>query len=285
MTAPIASVVVPAHDEEASIATTLRVLLDDARSGEFEVVVVCNGCTDSTAERARSVAGVEVIELDVASKIAALREGDRHASVFPRIYLDGDTRLTTAAARALVRALAAEHVRVAGLRAELDLSAATRPARWYHEFRHELPVFSEGIIGAGVYALDRDASERLGAWPDVLGDDQYVLRSFAPEERATVREHRTLVALEGGLGDVVRRAIRIRRGNRDLDRGVGGASLPAPPSGAPTLLRRTLRRPERWAGALLWLGVGAWVRLRTRAGHPGGDWDASTLPRSSEVAP
>ena len=46
------SVVIPAHDEEAVIERCLGTLLADARAGEVEVVVVCNGCTDDTAARA-----------------------------------------------------------------------------------------------------------------------------------------------------------------------------------------------------------------------------------------
>ena len=48
-------VIVPAYNEEATIAETL------ARLSGYDVIVVANGCTDSTVERARS-AGGRVIE-------------------------------------------------------------------------------------------------------------------------------------------------------------------------------------------------------------------------------
>ncbi|WP_448631445.1 glycosyltransferase family 2 protein [Cellulomonas soli] len=77
------SVVIPAHDEEHGIARTLAPLAQAAAAGTLEVVVVANGCTDATAAVARSVPGVHVVEIDVASKAAALRAGDRAATRFP----------------------------------------------------------------------------------------------------------------------------------------------------------------------------------------------------------
>src|SRR5262245_58336894 len=49
----MASVVIPAHNEARVIERGLSSLLEGARPGELEIVVVCNGCTDDTAARAR----------------------------------------------------------------------------------------------------------------------------------------------------------------------------------------------------------------------------------------
>ena len=61
MNAPLASVVIPAHNEEAVLGRCLRVLLAGSTPGELDVVVVANACTDRTAEIARE-AGVRVVE-------------------------------------------------------------------------------------------------------------------------------------------------------------------------------------------------------------------------------
>jgi GT2 family glycosyltransferase len=58
---PIVSIVVPARNEEASLAQCLESLV--AQSGiDFEVIVVDDASTDRTAEIARSFPGVQVIE-------------------------------------------------------------------------------------------------------------------------------------------------------------------------------------------------------------------------------
>ena len=49
-----------------SASRCLRSLLADAKPNEFEIIVVCNGCKDDTAERAREfeAQGVKVLEIE-----------------------------------------------------------------------------------------------------------------------------------------------------------------------------------------------------------------------------
>src|SRR3954470_11754775 len=53
----IISVVVPAHDEEQVITRCLRALTGGTAAEEVEVIVVCNGCSDRTADVARRFGG------------------------------------------------------------------------------------------------------------------------------------------------------------------------------------------------------------------------------------
>ena len=103
----IASVVIPAHDEQAVIGRCLRALADGTRDGELDVIVVANGCHDDTAAAAKAE-GATVIETPVGGKANALRIGDARCTVFPRLYLDADSELTGTAVKAMVAALA-EH--------------------------------------------------------------------------------------------------------------------------------------------------------------------------------
>jgi hypothetical protein len=276
--APTASVVIPAHDEQERIGRTLDVLTAGARPGELDIIVVCNGCTDATAEVARQHGAGRVVELATPSKAAALREGDRLACCFPRIYLDADVELTTAAARAMAGALDAGPAAVGGVRAELDLSGSTRPARWFVEFNRRLPVFRDGIIGAGVYALNSGGRARFGTWPDVVADDQLMLRLFAPEERRVLDGHRSRVRGPRDLREVVRRGVRVRRGNQQLDAGGAGAPLEAPRAGVLEALTEVARAPRRWPGAVTFAAVTVIIRARARLVPDAADWDATALP-------
>lgn len=272
------SVVIPAHDEERGIVATLRSLLDTAAPGEFEVVVVCNGCRDATALRAREVAGCRVIEIEAASKIEALRAGDREATRFPRIYLDADVAVSTTAARQLLASLQCASARVAGVRGTYDLTGSSRSVRLFYEFRQRLPVFEYGVIGAGVYAMNEAGRRRFGDWPDVISDDGFINALFAPHERVTLEGHRTQVEAPQHLRELVRRGVRIRRGNLELRSGTPSVpARPAPPAGLRTALRSSMRTPRGVASALVFAVVTVAVRLRARVG-PGGDWTAATRP-------
>ena len=103
---PAGSVLIPAHNEEAVIGRCLDHLFDGIDPESLEVAVVCNGCHDGTAAAARAGGHpVHVIELDVASKTAALRAGDRALDTFPRLYLDADVVLRGAGARQVLEQL------------------------------------------------------------------------------------------------------------------------------------------------------------------------------------
>src|ERR687891_96542 len=76
----LGSVIIPAYDESARIGRCLDALFSGVGPGRLDVIVVCNGCRDDTAARARATGHpVRVIELPVASKAAALRAGDAAA--------------------------------------------------------------------------------------------------------------------------------------------------------------------------------------------------------------
>src|SRR5437763_9052583 len=69
---PSLSLIVAAHNEEAVIAARVRnaLALDYPRE-LLEVIVVCDGCTDATAARARAAGAEVVLALARACKIRA----------------------------------------------------------------------------------------------------------------------------------------------------------------------------------------------------------------------
>src|SRR5277367_3830698 len=96
------SIIVPSHNETSVIARTLKAMTDGAEPRELEIIVVCNGCTDDTADVARNVRPrVRVIETSIARKTHALNLGEDAAQGFPRIYADADVLLPIGAIRQL----------------------------------------------------------------------------------------------------------------------------------------------------------------------------------------
>jgi len=216
------SIVIAAHNEAPVIGRCLDSLLADAAQGELDVVVVANGCTDATAEVARSRPGVRVIEVGEASKPSALNAGDEVALGFPRIYLDADIVVSTAGVRTLADAL--DPVRgTQGLGASAPLAAVPRRelvlrgrpvvVRAYFAVNSRLPVFQDGLFGRGMIGLSREGRDRFELFPDMVADDLFLDSLFVPAEKCQVGSVVTVVETPRRTGDLLRRLVRVRRGN------------------------------------------------------------------------
>ena len=85
---PGVAIIVPAHDEEITISSTLASLKPQLRSGD-RLIVVADNCRDRTADLARA-AGAEVVERQnrlQRGKGYALSAGVRHLQYDPRPYV------------------------------------------------------------------------------------------------------------------------------------------------------------------------------------------------------
>ncbi|GII64084.1 hypothetical protein Skr01_41690 [Sphaerisporangium krabiense] len=205
---PSASVIIPAHNEARVIGRLLERLLAEARDGEFDIVVVANGCEDDTADVARGY-GVRVVETEIPSKREALRLGDEAATGHPRVYLDADVQMGTADLRLLRDALAVPGGPLAAApERSLVLDDRPWPVRAYYAVWTRLPAVREGLFGRGVIAVSEEGNRRIMDLPPVMGDDLAASLAFAPGERRVVRTARAVIHPPRTLGDLLRRRVR-----------------------------------------------------------------------------
>jgi glycosyltransferase involved in cell wall biosynthesis len=205
----MAQVIIPAHDEAAVIARCLRSVLRPPFDPATDVLVVCNGCTDGTADVARAVDDrVRVVETDRASKSAALDLGDELAVGFPRLYLDADVELGPGALRALCAALDSPGIEVAAPRRVLDLAGASLPARSYFALWSALPSVRLGVSGRGAFALNAAGRGRFARFAGVLADDLYMHTVFPDHAIRVVDGAEVVVRAPRTLRAVVDRRAR-----------------------------------------------------------------------------
>jgi len=182
------SVVIPAHNEESVIGRCLQALTSSEVKTKapylFEIVVVCNGCTDETAKVALKFPCVTVIEIPESSKVVALNAGDSAVSTFPRIYLDADSELSNHSAWSLLRK-AADHSGPAIFSASVkfDSSRCSFLIRSFTRCAQQTSFGEFGIIGRGVYALNAGGRSKFEEFPDLLNDDFFVASLFNAEEQ------------------------------------------------------------------------------------------------------
>lgn len=209
------SVILPAHQEEGHIGRCLDALRDQELPDGIPVqlVIVANGCTDSTAQIARGraaeleAAGWQVLLLETpqGGKVHALNLGDAQAIGSMRLYLDADIVMGPGLISGLVAVLSRPGARYAGGRLVVPLARSVL-SRAYARFWQRLPFVTSGVTGAGLFAVNAEGRARWTTFPQVIADDCYVRLLFAPEER-----HLVDIAYEWPITEGFRRLVRVRR--------------------------------------------------------------------------
>ncbi|MFG6404017.1 glycosyltransferase [Microbacterium sp. P04] len=273
--APFASVIMPAHNEGAVIDRSLHHLAPLSAVGALDVHVVCNGCDDDTAARARSIPGVRVLELAEPSKTGALNAGDAGAVQWPRIYLDADIDLPSAAIPGLVRALQRDGVLGGRPPFEYDTLHSDPLVKAYYRARLRMPHMSQALWGAGVYALNERGHDRIGEFPAVTADDLFVDSRLADTEKAfplTTPVRVRMPLTTGALVTVLRRA---RRGPDEQGVDQGRQTLRA--------LARSVRGPLSLIDAGVFAAITLYVRRRAAA--PSASWERDDSTRRHPAVP
>ncbi|QDP94589.1 WecB/TagA/CpsF family glycosyltransferase [Microlunatus elymi] len=213
---PTGSVIIPAHNEAEVIGRTLQHLLPALASGRIEVIVACNGCTDRTAEIARSFGDVRVLEVGEASKITALNAADAVATHWPRIYLDADIELDPLALRMVLDRLHRGRVLAARPAFHYQDKDASPPVRAFYRARRRIGSTRSAMWGAGVYGLTVEGHERFGSFPPVVADDLFLDDQFSAEEKVVVPTSPVTVHTPRTSAALLRILHRNYRGQADL---------------------------------------------------------------------
>jgi hypothetical protein len=266
---PHGSVIIPAHNEAAVIARTLAPLALLAATGQLEVIVACNGCSDNTAGIAGQFEGVTVLELEQPSKTAALNAGDAAASHWPRLYLDADVQISPGAVRAVLNALLSGQVLAASPAVRFDLHDAHPLIHSYYRTRQHLPAARSGLWGGGVYGLSQEGRQRFQQFPDLTADDLFVDRLFEPAEKAVLDVDPVVICPPRTPKDQLAVLHRVYRGNAEQNDRQSTATQTL------SEVVRSIRGPLSAVNASVYLGFALAGRRRTA--HPAGwERDAST---------
>jgi hypothetical protein len=307
----VISLIVPAHNEAGVIERTLRTMLHHARPGEVEAVVVCNGCTDTTAEVARGVPGpIRVIETPIASKSHALNLGDSAAQGFPRFYVDADVMLSIDSIRQVAAVLTVgrptghacpfDHpacatcvvpkrkpaALAAAPRMDVDLHGRPWRVRAFYQIWTHLPYCSQCMIGSGVYALSREGRSRFGAFPDIISDDGYIRLLFKPGERVTVGCSEFEIQAPHTLWSLIKIKTRSQYGKYQLH-AAHPDLLPNDGRSYGNPLKKLLGQPRLWPSLFVYCFVLSVARGRSLMRYLAGRrraWDRDDTTRESAPA-
>lgn len=246
-------IIVPAHNEASVIKRTLDTLLRDAAPGEFEVLVVCNGCTDQTARIAESVSrDITAIELAQPSKTLAINEGLRLTSSNSVLLLDADIEITAADARKMMEAAARPGKEVAIAHMDIDTEGADIFVRSFYKVWKEHPYLKHGKFAAAI-ALSASGITRIGSLPAVTADDTYLKRLFPADTVAVAEDVRFTARAPRTVSSLVKVRSRSYRGTRQLDSYI--SKRKAGQSQAGSFARSIIFMPSLWKEVPAYLAV------------------------------
>ncbi|MCU1424757.1 MAG: glycosyl transferase, WecB/TagA/CpsF family [Microbacteriaceae bacterium] len=266
------TIIIPAHDEEAVIGRTLRLIAPLATENGVEIIVACNGCTDATASVAREFAGVRVIEIATPSKAAALNAGDDAATNWPRLYLDADIETHPGAVAAVFHTLTSGDALAARPAFRYNTAHASSLVRAYYRARDRMPSTRKSLWGAGAYALSEEGHERFGRFLALTADDLLIDAAFGRGEKSVVATEPVRVNTPRVTAGLLAILTRQRRGNTQA----GGTSTTWSTARE---LAGSIRGPLTLADALAYVGLTAWSRVAAALASPTTAWERDDSSR------
>ncbi|WGL18225.1 glycosyltransferase [Microbulbifer bruguierae] len=214
------AVIIPAHNEEASIGKLLQAIYPGVIENRYSVTVACNGCSDRTAAVVRHhFPEVQCLEVERAGKTHALNEAEALGLGFPRIYVDADVSISQGSLQHLIdKCDASAEPLVVAPRGFLHTAHSDHLVRIYYRAWTKTRFFSEYGYGAGVYALNRAAREAFALFPEIISDDGYIRARFGYRNIAVCEGARSQVSVPGNFMDLLRIKTRSKLGKLQLAR-------------------------------------------------------------------
>ncbi|MDR7110856.1 glycosyltransferase involved in cell wall biosynthesis [Microbacterium trichothecenolyticum] len=209
------SVVIAAHNEEAVVGRCIEALLEQGVDAP-QIFVSANGCTDATA-RVALARGATVIDRAEPGKPAALNAADAAADTFPRVYLDADIVLPAGAIDAVDRMFGgADAPLAAAPHRRIDTAGCAMAVKAYYAINERLPVFRDGLFGRGMFVVSAAGRARFSEFPALTADDLFADAQFDGWEKRPLGEVEISVAAPRSTRDLIRRLVRVRRGNTEM---------------------------------------------------------------------
>ena len=186
------SIIIPAYDEEKLIGNRIKNLLEPLAPNCNEIIIVCNGCTDATAAQARKIINqlainsehdchINVVELDIGSKINALNHGINISKNPISVVLDADIEISSADCAELVNFMNNNNLLAASPTPKFNYKQANWLNKRFYKIVSSSTYNKEHRI-ANVIALSAEAKTKLFPLPNVIADDAYIQRTIGKSD-------------------------------------------------------------------------------------------------------
>ena len=257
------SIIIPAHNEATVIARLIDCLVAGVEDYGFQIIVVCNACSDDTAQIVSERSNVLLVETDTPSKTNALNLGDLESLGTTRVYMDADVVMSANHVQVMLRALDEPGVEVVVPRIQMNFLRSSWYVKAYYDIWLSLPYVKEGIMGGGVYALSQAGRERFGTFPDIISDDGFVMGQFSNSEIKCVTEAVSMVTPPRTLPGLIKIKTRSRYGLYQLFETFPELQSNHAKSYANPIFEMA-KTPANWAKMIVYLGINLYCKYRAK---------------------
>ncbi len=215
----MATVIVPAHNEESVIADCLNSIIH--QPGVDQIIVPCNGCTDNTVALVKSqFPDVVCLDIKKPSKTNALNVAEQKAAElgmsYPIFYIDADTRLSDNCIAHITRAMDDSNTLLAAPTPIIDTSKSSWLVKTYYKVWTKLPYIQEGVIATCSFIISQQGRKRFDKFADVIGDDGFVRCHFKNSEIANIQGAEIYISAPRDIFSLIKIKTRARLGNMEL---------------------------------------------------------------------
>lgn len=179
-----ATIIIAAYNEESVISDTLNALSSDDGTNAYQILVICNGCTDKTRQIVeKNHSNVHCHSIPKASKSLAIRYAETLNPGFPRIYLDADIKLKAKDAEHLFQLASQQQTATLMVPNSKPItSKSSTLVKSFYRAWYKTSHINESGYGAGIYLMNESGRKRFGEWPELTADDTFARRQFAKHE-------------------------------------------------------------------------------------------------------
>lgn len=228
------TVCLPVHNGQDAVLSALTDLAAWDYPGPVDIICVPNGCTDESAELARTAAplveargwGLTVSEIETPHKVAALQHAESLAKDGWFVIHDVHVRPRADALQRLLRAAENRGLAVASGQLKYMVEGSIGVQRFSRAYA--LTPYARGDDLKGTFiAIAADQRHLISGMPGVGSDDRYFLRSTPRVERAAIEDSVVEYRFPREFKGLVRQQARWRRNNAALDTKMDPGDPPA----------------------------------------------------------
>lgn len=214
------TVIIAAYNEASVIRDTLGSLIGGCESGDYQIIVACNGCHDGTEKIIQQEFRSAIcISLKKASKSLAIRHVESLSPGFPRLYLDADITIKSTDAKRLLN-IANKHLKPALIvpGSSVTTQNSQRAVQRFYKTWYNTGFVQRLGYGSGAYLLNHAGRKRFNEWPQLISDDGFVRSQFKQSEIFIIDSLKVKVKAPLTTSILIKVKARSKLGNLELNR-------------------------------------------------------------------